>query len=160
MGWEKDNETGWDPGHFAAVFVPGKHLLQQQIQRNYKGLKLTVCMCSWGQMMDTRFKKTKPNCHLWKARSKSRVSGAKVGYCSCPLLTTPPKGCSWKKSYDKPRQCIKRQRHHFADRGPYSQSYGFSSSVYGCESWTIKKAEHQRIDAFELWSWRRLLRVS
>ena len=31
--------------------------------------------------------------------------------------------------------------------------------MYGCESWTIKKAEHQRIDAFELWSWRRLLRV-
>ena len=34
-----------------------------------------------------------------------------------------------------------------------------SSSMYGCESWTIKKAEHQRIDAFELWCWRRLLRV-
>ena len=32
--------------------------------------------------------------------------------------------------------------------------------MYGCESWTIKKAEHQRIDAFELWSWRRLLKVS
>ena len=31
--------------------------------------------------------------------------------------------------------------------------------MYGCESWTIKKAEHQRIDAFELWFWRRLLRV-
>ena len=35
----------------------------------------------------------------------------------------------------------------------------FSVAMYGCESWTIKKAEHQRIDAFELWSWRRLLRV-
>ena len=31
--------------------------------------------------------------------------------------------------------------------------------MYGCESWTVKKAEHQRIDAFELWYWRRLLRV-
>ena len=31
--------------------------------------------------------------------------------------------------------------------------------LYGCESWTIKKAEHQKIDAFELWCWRRLLRV-
>ena len=31
--------------------------------------------------------------------------------------------------------------------------------MYGCESWSIKKAEHQRIDAFELWCWRRLLRV-
>ena len=35
----------------------------------------------------------------------------------------------------------------------------FLVAVYGCESWTIKKAEHQRIDAFELWCWRRLLRV-
>ena len=35
----------------------------------------------------------------------------------------------------------------------------FSVVVYGCESWTIKKAEHRRIDAFELWCWRRLLRV-
>ena len=34
----------------------------------------------------------------------------------------------WKKSYDKPRQCIKKQRHHFANRGPSSQSYGFPSS--------------------------------
>ena len=35
----------------------------------------------------------------------------------------------------------------------------FPVVVYGCESWTIKKAEHRRIDAFELWCWRRLLRV-
>ena len=35
----------------------------------------------------------------------------------------------------------------------------FPEVMYGCESWTIKKAEHQRIDAFELWCWRRLLRV-
>ena len=36
----------------------------------------------------------------------------------------------------------------------------FPVVMYGCENWTIKKAEHQRIDAFELWCWRRLLRVS
>ena len=35
----------------------------------------------------------------------------------------------------------------------------FSVVMYGCESWTIRKAEHQRIDAFELWYWRRLLRA-
>ena len=35
----------------------------------------------------------------------------------------------------------------------------FPVVIYGCESWTIKKAEHQRIDAFKLWCWRRLLRV-
>ena len=63
----------------------------------------------------------------------------------------------WKKSYAQPRQHIKKQRHYFADKGPSCESYGFS--MYGCESWTIKKAEHRRIDAFELWCWRRLLRV-
>ena len=47
-----------------------------------------------------------------------------------------------------------------ANKGPFSQGYGFSSSHYGYESWTVKKAEHQRIDAFELWCWRRFLRVS
>ena len=65
----------------------------------------------------------------------------------------------WKKSYDQPRQHIKKQRHYFANKGPFSQSYGFSVVMYGCESWTIKKAECQRIDTFELWCWRRLLRV-
>ena len=35
----------------------------------------------------------------------------------------------------------------------------FPVVMYGCESWTVKKAEHRRIDAFELWCWRRLLRV-
>ena len=65
-----------------------------------------------------------------------------------------------KKSYDKPRQHIKKQRHYFTNKGPPSQDYGFSSVVMcGCESWTIKKAECWRIDAFGLWCWRRLLRV-
>ena len=40
------------------------------------------------------------------------------------------------------------------------ESLGQQVVMYGCESWTIKKAEHRRIDAFELWCWRRLLRVS
>ena len=66
----------------------------------------------------------------------------------------------WKKSYDKPRQCIKKQRHHFANKGPYSQSYGiFPVVMYRCESWTIRKPELGGIDAFKLWCWRRLLRV-
>ena len=64
----------------------------------------------------------------------------------------------WKKSCDKPRQHIKKQRCLFADKDPSSQSYGFSVVMYRCESWTTKD-EYQRIDAFELWCWRRLLRV-
>ena len=76
-------------------------------------------------------------------------------------------GMSWskfqetvKENYDQPRQHIKKQRHDFANQDPSSQGYGFSVVMYGCENWTLKKAEHQRIDAFELWCWRRLLRVS
>ena len=45
----------------------------------------------------------------------------------------------WKKNYGKSRQHIKKQRLHFADKGPYSQSYGFPVFMYGCEECTIKK---------------------
>ena len=62
----------------------------------------------------------------------------------------------WKKSYDKPRQCVEKQRCYFANKGLYSQIYGFSGMDV---SWTIKKSEHWRTDAFELWCWRGLLRV-
>ena len=55
---------------------------------------------------------------------------------------------------------IIKQRHYFTNKDPYIQSYDFSSShVWMCERWTIEKAEHRRIDDFELWCWRRLLRV-
>ena len=47
----------------------------------------------------------------------------------------------------------------FADKGPSSHSYSFPAVMYGCESWSIKKAQCWRIDAFEMWCWRRLLRV-
>ena len=45
---------------------------------------------------------------------------------------------------------IQKQRHHFANKGPYSQTMVFPVVMYGCESWTIKKAEHQRTEAFKL----------
>ena len=51
----------------------------------------------------------------------------------------------WKKIYDKPRQHIKKQRYHFANKGPCSQNVKatvFPVVMYRCESWTIKKAEH------------------
>ena len=56
----------------------------------------------------------------------------------------------WKRSYNQPRQHIKKQRHYFANKGASSQIYGFSSSHYGWESWSMKKAECWRINAFEL----------
>ena len=66
-----------------------------------------------------------------------------------------------KESYEQPRQHIKKQRHYFANKGPSNQGYGFSNGhVWMWESDYIKKAEHWRIDAFELWCWRRLLKVT
>ena len=47
----------------------------------------------------------------------------------------------WKKSYDQPRQHIKKQRHYFAKKGPLVKAMVFPVVMYGCESWTIKKAE-------------------
>ena len=86
------------------------------------------------------------------------LGGSKItadGDCSHEIKMLAP----WKKSYDKPRQCIKKLRHYFANKGSSSQGYSFLIVMYECESWTIQKTEHRRIDAFELWCWRRLLRV-
>ena len=66
----------------------------------------------------------------------------------------------WKKGYDQPRQLIIKQRHYFADKGPSSQSYGFSSSYVWMWEFNHKESWALKIDAFELWHWRRLLRVS
>jgi len=65
----------------------------------------------------------------------------------------------WKKSYDQSRQHIQKQRHYFATKVHPVKAMVFPVVMFGCESWTIKKAEHWRSDAFELWCWRRLLRV-
>ena len=67
--------------------------------------------------------------------------------------------CSLEENYDQPRQHIKKQSHYFAKMVHLVKAMVFSVVMYGCESWTIKKAEHRRIDAFELWCWIRLLRV-
>ena len=67
---------------------------------------------------------------------------------------------SLEENYDQPRQHIKKQRHHFTTKVHRVKGMLFFPLVmYGCESWTIKKAEHRKIGAFELWCWRRLLRV-
>ena len=70
------------------------------------------------------------------------------------------KDASWKKSYGKPRQCIKKQRHHLAYKSAYSQSYSFSSNhvwlweVDHKEGWALKNW------CFKFWCWRRLLRIT
>ena len=56
-----------------------------------------------------------------------------------------------KESYDKPKQHIKKQRHHFAKKVCLVKAMVFPVVIYRCENLTMKKADCQRIDAFELW---------
>ena len=65
----------------------------------------------------------------------------------------------WKERYDQPRQHIKKQRHFLPTKVRLVKAMVFPVVMYGCESRTVKKAERRRVDAFELWCWRRLLRV-
>ena len=69
------------------------------------------------------------------------------------------KDTPWKESYDQPRQHIKKQRHYLSTKVCLVKTMVFPVVIYGCESLTIKKAECQRTDAFELWCLRRCLRV-
>ena len=64
----------------------------------------------------------------------------------------------WKKSYDQPRQHIKKQRYYFVGKG-LVKAMVIPVVMYGCDSWIIKKAEDWRIDDFEVWCWRKFLRV-
>ena len=62
----------------------------------------------------------------------------------------PWKDAPWKNSYDKHRQCIKKQRYHFADKGPYSQYYGFSSSHVWM--WELDHKEGWALKRWRLWT--------
>ena len=74
--------------------------------------------------------------------------GSKItadGDCSHEIKTLAP----WKKSYDKPRECIKKQRHYFVNKGLcILKAMVFPVVMFRCESWSIKKAESPKIDAF------------
>ena len=65
----------------------------------------------------------------------------------------------WKESYDQPRQHIQKHRHYFGNKGPSSQGYVFSCGHVWMWELDYKESWARRIDAFELWCWRRLLRV-
>ena len=77
------------------------------------------------------------------------LAGSKITVdcdCSHEIKTLVP----WKKSYDKHRQHIKKQRHYFADKGPYSQSFGFASSHVWMWELDQKEGWVPKIDAFEI----------
>ena len=69
------------------------------------------------------------------------------------------KDTPWKDNYEQPRQHIKNRDITLPIKVHLVKAMIFPAVMYGCESRTIKKAESQRVDAFELWCWRRLLRV-
>ena len=75
--------------------------------------------------------------------------------CSHEIKTLAP----WKENCDQPRQHIKKHRHYFANKVHLVKAMVFPVVIYGRESWTIKKAECERMDVFELWCWRRLPRI-
>ena len=86
------------------------------------------------------------------------LGGSKItadGDCSHEIKTLMP----WKEGYDHPRQHIKKQRYYFVNKICLVKAMVFPVVMYGCQSLTVKIAECLRIDAFELWCWRRLLRV-
>ena len=72
----------------------------------------------------------------------------------CLLKDTP-----WKESYNQPRQHIEKQTLLCQQKVCLVKAMVFPGVMHGCESWTIKRNECQKIDGFELWCWRRLLRV-
>ena len=68
--------------------------------------------------------------------------------------------CAGKKCSRSPRRDLKSRDITLLTKVHLVKVTVFPVVMYGCESWTIKKAKHQQVDAFELWCWRRLLRVS
>ena len=61
---------------------------------------------------------------------------------------------SWQENYEKPRQCVQKQRHYSVNKGPYSQSYALPSGHEHLLELDHKEAKHWGIDAFEFWCWR------
>ena len=84
--------------------------------------------------------------------------GSKItadGACNHEIKTLAPR----KKSYDKLDSLLKSRDITLLTKARLVKAMVFPVAMYGCQSWTIRKAECQRTDAFELWCWKRLLRV-
>ena len=89
------------------------------------GLKLSIRkLRSWHPIPSLHGKYKEKKWKRWQILFSWAPKSLWTGTAAMKLKTSFP----WKESYDKPKQCIKKQRHHFADKGLYSQSYGFSSS--------------------------------
>ena len=133
--------------------------------------KPTRLLCLW----DSPSKNTGVGCHFllqcMNVKSESEVAQSCLTLSDpmdCSLPGSSIHGISQSRvlewgaiafSNDQPRKYIKKQKNYFSNKGTSSQGYGFSSSPVWMWELNYKKAECRRIDAFELWCWRRLLRV-
>ena len=115
--------------HFGGILWFPAHLLSLILCGSLNSSNHYQTITSW--QIDGETMETETDFIFWARKSLQMVTAA----------MKLKDACSWKKSYDPPRHSIKKQRHYFANKVPSSQSYGFPEVMYGCESWTIKKAE-------------------
>ena len=89
----------------------------------------------------------------WTAAHQARPSMgfSRQEYWSGLALSSPKTLTTWKESDDQTRQHAKKQRRYFANKDLSSKAMVYPCVMYGWENWTIKKVDHQRFDAFELW---------
>ena len=85
-----------------------------------------------------------------KSWSSDRFSPGLWNHCRWWLQPWNQVTASWQESYDKPRECIKKQRYHFANKVPYSQSYGFSSNHV--QMWELDHKDHWVLKNWCFWS--------
>ena len=109
---------------------------------------LLVCFCFSGWEKLGTWKGTNTSCCSWRF--------SKVLHVSHEIKTRLLLG---KKEITNPDNVLKSRDITLLTKACLVKAMVFPVVMYGCESWTTKKAEHRRIDAFELWCWRRLLRV-
>ena len=122
--------------------------IMAEIEEDLKSLLMKVKEESENVGLNLTFRKLR-SWHLVLANRWGNNGDSERGYClglqnSLQMVIATMKlkdSSSLEKSYDQTTQHIKKQRHYFANRCPSSQSYGFPVVMYGCESWTIKKAE-------------------
>ena len=116
------------------------------------GAVFPPCILTWGQSMVEVMKIMKTFKMFHAGTAMLSAPNPAAGHC----WSMPP----WKKSYDLDLDSLLKSRDiTLTTKVHLVKSMVFPVVIYGCESWTVKKGECRRIDAFELWCWRRLLRV-
>ena len=148
-----------DPGAHKVLFEPSEHLWWVW---DFDSNAISPLLPSWGFSFAR-------GCGLsiFGVSQRSPVDGCSAASCNFGVLredeclsfysavwVSNGWGCD-----DNTRQHIKKQRLTLSTKAHLVKAMVFPVVMYGCESWTVKKAEHRRTDTFELWCWRRLLRV-